>query len=80
MKTVGVFDSGVGGLSVLRALRADHWLHRHPQAPEALRQAIRQQMRDAFYVDTDAWRTQIVEQAMEAMQQAATGLNKGLKK
>jgi hypothetical protein len=35
---------------------------------------------DAFYVDTDAWRTQIVEQAMEAMQQAATGLNKGLKK
>jgi hypothetical protein len=30
---------------------------------------------DAFYVDTDAWRTQIVDQAMDAMHQAVTGLN-----
>jgi hypothetical protein len=65
---------------VMHALRGDHWLQLHPEAPAALRQQIKQDLMDAFYVDTDAWRTQIVEQAMEAMQQAATGLNKGLKK
>lgn len=60
---------------VLQALRADHWLHRHPQAPEALRQAIRQQMRDAFYVDTDHWRLQVVGQARQALFQAVDGLS-----
>jgi hypothetical protein len=30
---------------------------------------------DAFYVDTDAWRQQIVEQAMHAMHQAVQGLS-----
>ena len=60
---------------VLQALRADHWLHRHPQAPEALRQVIRQQMRDAFYVDTDHWRIQVVGQARQALFQAVDGLS-----
>ncbi len=60
---------------VLQALRADHWLHRHPQASEALREAIRQQVRDAFYVDTDDWRAQVVVQARQAMYQAADGLS-----
>jgi hypothetical protein len=30
---------------------------------------------DAFYTDTDAWRTQIVDQAMDAMHQAVMGLS-----
>ena len=60
---------------VLQALRADHWLHGHPQAPEAVRTAIRQQMRDAFYVDTDHWRIQVVGQARQALFQAADGLS-----
>lgn len=60
---------------VLQALRADHWLHRHPQAPEALRAAIGQQMRDAFYVNTDVWRAQVVVQARQAMFQAVAGLS-----
>lgn len=59
---------------VLQALRADHWLHRHPQASEALRETIRQQVRDAFYVDTDHWRAQVVVQSRQAMYQAADGL------
>ena len=29
---------------------------------------------DAFYVDTDAWRLQILGQALEAMVQAVEGL------
>ena len=60
---------------VMYALRGDHWLNLHPEAPAALRQQIKQALMDAFYVDTDAWRQQIVDQAMDAMHQAATGLS-----
>ncbi len=60
---------------VLQALRADHWLHRHPQAPTALQASIRQGMRDAFDVDSDAWRAQVVVQARQAMFQAVQGLS-----
>jgi hypothetical protein len=59
---------------VMQALRADHWLHLHPEAaPEQARQ-IRQQMREVFYTDTPAWRAQIVEQAQLAFAQAVAGL------
>jgi len=40
-----------------------------------VRKQIKKDLMDAFYVDTDEWRTQIVKQAMEAMHQAVTGLN-----
>ncbi len=60
---------------VIFALRGDHWLQGHPEAPAALHRHIKQDLMDAFYVDTDAWRTQIVDQAMEAMRQAVTGLS-----
>ena len=60
---------------VMHALRGDHWLHLHPEAPAALRQQIKQDLMDAFYVDTDEWRQQIVDQAMEAMHQAVSGLS-----
>ena len=60
---------------VIGALRGDHWLHLHPEAPDALRQQIKQALMDAFYVDTDEWRTQIVDQAMDAMHQAVGGLS-----
>lgn len=59
---------------VMAALRGDHWLHLHPEAPPELAHPIRQRMRDAFYTDTDAWKTQIVEQAREALFQAVGGL------
>ena len=62
-------------LQVMNALRGDHWLHLHPEAPEPLRQKIKQDLMDAFYTDTDTWRTQIVDQAMDAMHQAVTGLS-----
>ena len=51
---------------VMQALRADHWLHNHPEASEALRPSIRRQMRDAFYVDADDWKEQIYAQARAA--------------
>jgi len=65
---------------VMQALRGDHWLQLHPEAPDAQRTQIKQALMDAFYVDTPDWRKQIVTQAMDAMHQAAAGLNKGLKK
>lgn len=63
-------------LEVTGALRADHWLHKHPEAaaPE-LADAIRARMLEAFYTDTDAWKKQIIAQARETMQQAVAGLN-----
>ena len=60
---------------VIGALRGDHWLHLHPEAPEVLKKQIKQDLMDAFYVDTDEWRTQIVDQAMDAMHQAVGGLS-----
>ncbi len=62
-------------LDMITALRADHWLHKHPGMPPGQQAAIRRQMMSAFYVDTDEWRTQIVAQAREAMFQTVDGLN-----
>lgn len=59
---------------VIDALRGDHWLHLHPEAPAELRDAIRQRMRQAFDVDSDAWRAQVVVQARQTLFQAVDGL------
>ncbi len=59
---------------VIDALRADQWLENHPDAAPAQRSAIKKQLRDAFYTDTTAWKTRIVEQGVEAARQAVTGL------
>jgi hypothetical protein len=61
-------------METLQALRAEHWLHQHPEAPAAMAAQIKQQMKDAFYTDTDAWKAQILAQAREALFQAADGL------
>ncbi len=60
---------------VTQALRAEHWLNNHPQAPAGLASQIKQQMMDAFYTDTDVWKKRIVDQAREAMFQAVDGLS-----
>jgi hypothetical protein len=59
---------------VLMALRADHWLHQHPECAAPLAAQIRQTLRDAFYVDTDAWKQQVWAQGLQATQQAIAGL------
>ncbi len=58
----------------LDALRADQWLENHPEASNAQHAAIKRQVRDAFYTDTDAWKQRIVEQAIEAAREALAGL------
>jgi hypothetical protein len=61
--------------TVMMALRADHWLHRHPEANADLQARIKQDLMDAFYTDTEVWRSQILAQAQEAMHQAVRGLS-----
>ena len=51
---------------MLQALRADQWLSNHPDAQAALRSAIKQQVRDAFYCDADDWKTTVFAQARAA--------------
>ncbi|HSW19339.1 MAG TPA: M14 family metallopeptidase [Ramlibacter sp.] len=62
-------------LEMLGALRAEHWLNLHPQAPTELAARIRRGMFEAFYVDTDEWREQVLAQAREALFQAVEGLS-----
>jgi hypothetical protein len=59
---------------VMRALRAEQWLENHPGADDATRRTIKQQLRDAFYTDTDAWKERIVEQGVDAARGAVRGL------
>ena len=61
-------------LQMIDALRADQWAENHPDAAPALRAQIKQQTRDAFYTDTDAWKQRVVEQAFDAAHGAVRGL------
>ena len=61
-------------LDVMNALRAEQWLHLHPEAAPELAAQIKAQMLAAFYTDTDAWKGQIVSQARQALVQAVSGL------
>ena len=62
-------------LDMMQALRAEHWLHIHPEASAALAAHIKAQMLAAFYTDTDAWKGQIIAQARQALFQAVQGLD-----
>ena len=61
-------------LDMLQALRADQWLELHPQAPPELARAIKQQVLDAFFIDTEEWKAQVLRQAREALFEAVDGL------
>jgi Protein of unknown function (DUF2817) len=61
-------------LDVMNALRADQWLENHPEADTAIARAIKRQLRDAFYTDTDAWKEQVLVQAHDAVRKAVAGL------
>jgi len=51
-------------------LRADHWLHNHPDAGTAQAAGIRSQMRDAFTLESSDWKEQVFEQARGACTRA----------
>lgn len=62
-------------LETLQALRGEHWLHANPQpnAPGFAVQ-IKQQMKDAFYIDTPEWKAAVLTQARQALEQGVDGL------
>jgi len=61
-------------MEVLNAVRADNWLHAHgdPLSPQG--QAIKSQVRDAFFGDADDWKGMIAGQSLLATRQALKGL------
>jgi hypothetical protein len=61
-------------MQTLHSLRGEQWLQQHPQAAPALANQIRQEVKEAFYTETDEWKEQVVQQAREALFQAADGL------
>ena len=61
-------------LQVLQALRGDHWLALHPEAPPALQRSIKRSLRQAFYVETADWKRTVLEQSTAAVAAALRGL------
>jgi predicted deacylase len=59
---------------VIGALRGRQWLANHPDAPAPLRDAILARTRDAFHVDTPAWKAMVYGQARTAVLQALSAL------
>ncbi|RWU26917.1 DUF2817 domain-containing protein [Pseudomonas alkylphenolica] len=66
------------GTQVLDALRAEQWLHNNPGTGEHQRQQIKQQLRDAFYVDEPQWKDDVLRQGREVALQAINGLSVAL--
>ena len=60
---------------VLQAMRAEQWLQKNPRASVGKARKIKRQMLDAFFVDTDAWKEQVVAQAREALLQSVAGID-----
>lgn len=63
-------------MDVLEALRAEHWLENHPEAPAEQARQIKQQLLTAFYADEPEWKRQVVEQSVEAAELALEGLSR----
>jgi len=59
---------------VMRALRADNWLHLHGDLNSAEGRAIKRQVRDAFYQDHDDWKEKVLARAIDLIGRALGGL------
>lgn len=61
---------------VLDVLRAEAWMHAHGDIhfDTPVGRAVKRRFRDAFYVDTDAWKRAVVDRAFEMTGQALAGL------
>jgi hypothetical protein len=59
---------------VLTALRADHWLHASMDRPTEMREEIKAEIRDAFYVDRPDWKAAVYGRAADFAFRASRGL------
>ena len=61
-------------MTVMAAMRGDQWLTNHPEAPQAMRDAMKTTMRDVFYIDSPEWRGMVSGQTRVAVLQALQSL------
>ncbi len=75
-ESVGIaLEYGTRDTDALLSLRAEHWLHRYPDAAsDAQRATIRRTLRDSFYVEEEEWCGMIAGQCRTALVQACLGL------
>jgi hypothetical protein len=59
---------------VLDALRADHWLHVIPERVTHLRNQIKRQIRDAFYLDAPWWKVAVYGRAIDFIMRGTRAL------
>ncbi len=59
---------------VFNALRADNWLYAYGTMDHPDAQAIKAQIRAAFYVETDEWKEAVLTRARQVVDQAIAGL------
>jgi predicted deacylase len=64
-------------LEVFQALRADNWLHTIAGLGHPDREAIKAQIRKAFYPEADDWKTMIWTRGKTVLEQAVRGLGCG---
>lgn len=71
-----VLEFGTLGLPpVLRAMRADAWLNGQDDQAGPLARSLRAEVRAAFNVDDDGWRSMVVGQALRHGREVIDGLN-----
>jgi hypothetical protein len=61
-------------LEVMLAVQADNWLHHYGSRDSAAGRAISQRMRDAFFVEDDAWKEKVCTRADETLERALAGM------
>jgi hypothetical protein len=65
MAAMGLEFGTVPLAEVLLALRTDHWVHNHPDAPAEVRESARRQMRAAFHDEADDWKLMVYTQTQK---------------
>jgi hypothetical protein len=61
-------------LQVILAVQADNWLQHHGARDSEAGRAIAQRMRDAFFLEDDAWKEKVCQRADEALARALEGM------
>jgi Protein of unknown function (DUF2817) len=71
---IGLEFGTIPTLEVLTALRADHWLHAQRNVDSGLRARIQQQMRAAFFSESQAWRVAVYGRTADLVFRACRAL------
>jgi hypothetical protein len=61
-------------LEVLEALRAENWFHQHGERNPRLAQKVADDMRKAFYPDSEEWRQSVLHRSAQVLARALGGV------